>query len=184
MCWVTRDENSPLFSDTDLPLNPQQIHKAFVFLWHVVSCAWGSMLPSPMRDGHQHSVYGNITFFVLLQDMRRPEKHKSLAFPLCLWHLQRDKKHGGCATHLRLVPKKRFPIELSQQGTVPWKNPILFFLFNFCSLTLLPCILVASSWTGWRDAQPTDEEGGEHRSRGAPVSHNWMSFRMKTQGCH
>lgn len=165
----------PLLTDTDLPLNPQQTHKAFVVWWHVVWCVSFDAAESDAWRTLAQCLW-KYHLFVLLQDIRRPEKtHKSLAFLLCLWHLQ-GQKHRGGAAHQRLVPKTFSDWTVT---TVPHKTPFY----------LSPPRSAAEYSAGQfvdrrRDAEPITEGRGIQQPWCTCVSHNWMCFRMKTQGCH
>lgn len=182
-CRVTRDDTSPLLSDTDLPLNPQQIHTAFVFLQHMVSCTRFGAAKSRVcvcvcvRRTSAQCLWKYHLFCSAAGHETARKTQKPGISALSLTFTKGQKHRQWSPSEAR--SKKRFPIELSQPGTVPRKTPFYF-----------SCLISAVSLCGQlmdgcecRDVEPTNEEGGRtQKSWCTCVSRNGMNFRIKNPG--
>lgn len=121
------------------------------------------------------TVFMEIPPFVLLQDTRQPEKHKSLAFPLCLWHLQRDRQTGRLCNSSEAPSKTAFRLNCQSGARCHVKPHFAFSCLISAISPPLPCFLASSSWRVVEQQQ---------QPWCTWVSHHRMNFRMKTQRCH
>lgn len=83
------------------------------------------MLPSHTRDGHRRSVYGN-TAFCSAAGHEAARKTQKPGISVLSMTFTKGQINTEAVELIRGSVQKRFPIELSQQGTAPRSTPFFF----------------------------------------------------------